>query len=279
MPVINQPRSISCAFLIKAGLTMMLLLVSACVAVPAEQAELSITYVCNEGFIITTAGKKILVDALYQESGTVCRPDLPQLASDGLPPFEDADLVLVSHSHSDHFDARIVGQYLVNTPGAILVVEKSAADQLSQRFGDFKLVQNRVNSIELGSGQQASLSFDGIELGIFSAPGDVPNLAFLVQAGGNKLFHTGDMYINYQTTVDFQAYDLTGRRIDIAFVPYIFLYEDEDLTFIEKFIGAKNYIPMHYAAEGGVNILNLVRNSFPGAILFEEPMQVWTRSN
>jgi L-ascorbate metabolism protein UlaG (beta-lactamase superfamily) len=247
--------------------------------VAPDPEVLSITYVCNDGFIITKGGRKILIDALYQENIGICRSDLAQLAREGLPPFDNADLVLVSHNHSDHFDAQIVGQYLDNTPGAVLVAEKFAmADAMSMSISSFVQAQDRIHSIELGAGQSNSLDIDGIELEIYDAPGDVPNLAFLVRVGGKTLFHTGDVHINTKTTGYFKGYQLSTKMIDVAFFPYFYMMESAEPAFLE-YIGAGKYIPMHYAAEGGAVTVRMVGLQFPEAILFTVPLQTWTSND
>ena len=80
-------------------------------------SAVTITYVCNAGFILETGDYKILVDALFQRED-FCDPQLTPRMRAALPPFDGADLVLVSHKHGDHFDPQIVGEYLSLTPGA-----------------------------------------------------------------------------------------------------------------------------------------------------------------
>ncbi len=246
------------------------------VFIQPDVEKFSITYVCNCGFVVTHAGKKILIDALYQQDIGVCRSDLPELAKTGQPPFNDADLVLVSHSHPDHFNTQIVGQYLLNTPGAILVAEKSAADTLLRNTASYGSLQQRVHSVELADGQSTTMTVDGIELEIFSAPGDVPNLAYLVKFEGRTIFHTGDVHFNGQTIEDFKNYQLSTRSIDVAFFPYFYMMEIPEPDFLGKYIAARNYVPMHYAAEGGATAVRVIGLQYPEAILFEQPLQVWT---
>ncbi len=69
-------------------------------------AELEITYVANEGFLLAGGGKKVLIDALF-DGGIAGYPTIPDELRPSLeqarPPFDGVDLVLATHFHGDHF--------------------------------------------------------------------------------------------------------------------------------------------------------------------------------
>jgi L-ascorbate metabolism protein UlaG (beta-lactamase superfamily) len=62
----------------------------------ADPLALSITYICNDGFIIANVGKKILIDALFHDSRNICQADADEIAQNAQAPFDNADLVLIS---------------------------------------------------------------------------------------------------------------------------------------------------------------------------------------
>jgi L-ascorbate metabolism protein UlaG (beta-lactamase superfamily) len=86
-----------------------------------RENERSITYVGNAGFLISIGDKKILIDALFK--GFEGSYKLPQEVQDKLTlaqaPFDDVDLILVTHAHSDHIDPVMVLQHMQNNPDAI----------------------------------------------------------------------------------------------------------------------------------------------------------------
>ena len=249
---------------------------------PADLSVLSITYICNDGFSIAAGGKKILIDALFHDSQDSCQADLDERAEFAQPPFDNADLVLVSHSHWDHFDPQIVGSYLLNNPRAILIAEKSAADALGREFKSFELLAERVHSVELARGQKARLDLAGVNVEMVSSPADVPNLGFLFQLGEFTFFHSGDSDMEPATITDFRDCQLNEQGIDFAFVPYWYLSERVGRSILERGIRAENYIPMHYAGdytgESPAQIFSVVTKYFPQAILFPEEWLSWSYS-
>ncbi len=245
---------------------------------PPDPALLGVTYICNDGFIITRAGKKILVDALYQRNIRLCLSDLPELMASSQPPFDNVDLVLVTHNHPDHFQAQVVGQYLMDNPKAILVAEKSAADTLLGFSPTYDVLRDRIHSIELTGGKNTSISINGIDLGIFDAPGDVPNLGFLIKVGGKTLFHGGDHDLSPGTKAILNSYGFPEMNIDVAFVNYFLMIDPVYREEMMKIMVAEKYILMHYAEESNPEyILNTLRILAAGDIVFEQSLQTWTK--
>jgi glyoxylase-like metal-dependent hydrolase (beta-lactamase superfamily II) len=70
------------------------------------QAGVTITFLANEGVMLSSGGKKVLIDALFlkYETGYAVPADstLSALAK-ARPPFDSVDLILVTHRHGDHF--------------------------------------------------------------------------------------------------------------------------------------------------------------------------------
>jgi L-ascorbate metabolism protein UlaG (beta-lactamase superfamily) len=242
------------------------------VPTPATPTPVTITYVCNDGFILETGDSKILVDALFQRED-ICDPQLTPLMRAALPPFDDADLVLVSHNHSDHFDPQIVGEYLSLTPGAVLVAEGDAIDALAQAYPGYAGIRERVTAIRLENGEWTSLSLNGIELKTVNAPADTPNLAFLASAGGRVFFHTGDMFISEVVTAAFQAGGLAEAGIDFAFIPFTWFIDPGGPEFMAGAIGAQEFIPMHIIDSNPEEVATFFRSAFPEVILLTVPLE------
>jgi len=245
-----------------------------------DPSLLQIIYVCNDGFIIVAGGRKILIDALFQDTNGICQIDPPGDATGfSRPPFDHADLVLVSHSHWDHFDPQSVGGYMLENPGTILIAEKSAADSLMQQFKSFNLIADRVHSLELSRGQSAQLNLAGVNVEIINIPADVPNLAFLFQPGETTFFHSGDANFDENVFSNLEGIGLRARGINFAFAPYWYMTDSTSKTLLEEGLHADHYIPMHYAGEGGEWLFSVISKVYPQAIIFPEELQTWSGSS
>jgi L-ascorbate metabolism protein UlaG (beta-lactamase superfamily) len=241
---------------------------------PVDPAALHITYVCKDGFIITAAGKKIMVDALFHDLHDICRKDSDATAQSGLPPFDNADLVLVTHVHWDHFSPELVGSYLQNHPMAVLVAEKAAVEALEANFPAFAQIGKRVNRIELARGSETQMSLSGIDLEIISAPADVTSLGYLIRLGEYTFFHSGDSGLDTKIISEFKAYRLCEKGIDFAFVPFWYFSDPLGTALLQEICG-RHYIPMHYAGEGAEGYLTDLNRSDPRTIIFPEEWQAW----
>jgi L-ascorbate metabolism protein UlaG (beta-lactamase superfamily) len=255
-----------------------LMSISAFPAGPADSAAgVRVTFVGNAGFLIEIGGKKILIDAIFK--GFENEYLLPQHVQDALvkarPPFNDVDLILVTHNHGDHFDAAMVRQHLKNNPGARLASTDQVTSQLAE-FGD------RVLPLAAAAGKPVQADVAGIAVkAIYMSHGRVPegreetiNNAYLVTVAQTTFFHTGD--------IDASLIDTTqplspGKRIDLAFLSH-FYFDGNPLArkFIKEWVDGRFIIPIHYHFTTPVYSRERVLKFYPDAILFDKELQNWT---
>lgn len=239
-----------------------------------ELPALQITYICNDGFSLSTSGKRILVDALFNDVDKICPANIEAAAPAAADALGGADLVLVSHSHWDHFDPQVVGSYMLSNPDSVLIAEHSAAEALAAEFQNFPDIQDRIHGLELDRGQDTQLSVSGIQVQVISAPADVPNLGFVVRVGGATFLHSGDSGNGSAMAADFRALALADRDIDLAFLPYWYFIDPSGESMVAE-VPARYYVPMHYAGEQLSAIFPAVRNLYPHAILFRRALEIW----
>jgi L-ascorbate metabolism protein UlaG (beta-lactamase superfamily) len=239
-----------------------------------ELPVLQITYICNDGFAVSASGKRILVDALFNDVNGICPANTEVAAPAAAEALVGAHLVLVSHSHWDHFDPQVVGSYLVFNPDSVLIAEHSAAEVLAAEFEHFPDIQDRVHGLELDRGQETQMSFSGIEVEVISAPADVPNLGFIVRVGGSTFLHSGDSGYDSTMAADFRALALADTDIDLAFLPYWYFIDPSGQSIVAE-VPARYYVPMHYAGEQLSAVFPAVRSLYPHAILFRRALEIW----
>ena len=88
-----------------------------------QSDSIKITYIANEGFLLESSGKKVLIDALFTTGGQYYMEPPPQVRSqiiNGDSLFEGADVLLVTHSDGDHFNASFANEYLAGNSSRYL---------------------------------------------------------------------------------------------------------------------------------------------------------------
>jgi L-ascorbate metabolism protein UlaG (beta-lactamase superfamily) len=245
--------------------------------------ELVITHIENEGFLIQSGETTIAVDALFNLVSFQARAyESWRLLAEDEPPFDDIDIILVTHPHRDHFDARVVGDYLEAHPDTVLISTQGAARSIQMSFSDLEGVEERVMGFTPDEEVADEIAVHGVDLAIMLLPhhpygvgtGGEVNLGFLINLGGYTLFHTGDFGAETPEEVvqRLRDYHIPDQDIDIAFVHYRHLYPSY-IPMVQEEIAADLIIPMHYM---GVAFTEATRQDFPNTVLFFDELQTLT---
>jgi len=238
-----------------------------------------VTFIDNDGFLITVEDKKILIDALFDTHNPNSSPpqEVLQKAVNGEPPFDQIDVVIATHSHSDHFSADLVREYLRNNQKAVFVSTWDAVRRINQTGEEFA---ERLISVNLEPGESSHLSINGIELDclyISHGYASDKNIGVVITVGDYTFFHSGDMVIDDTmeesvTLVDLQGYGLHQKEIDLAFLPSYLFFIDEALPLIQDGIQARYVSPMHYHyRHPPMRIDEIVSN----AVVFKDILENW----
>lgn len=222
--------------------------------------NLEITYIANEGFLLTTATHKILIDGLYSE-GYVVFSVPPKEITDKImnseAPFNHIDLLILTHYHKDHCDPVLINNYLskykdirfvTNKPAIVFIDgncfgfigKKKQFDILTPELN--QSISKTVMNVPVKAFGLKHLSFynkDSIDL-----EETMYNMSFLFEMDGIKIFHSGDIEKNA-----FQDYLINNEwtdPVDIAFLYYGLLKSGEpDLDYILNILHPKYIVVMH----------------------------------
>ena len=228
-----------------------------------------ITYVANEGVLISSRGKRVLIDGLHREYKTYSSLPEPYLSrlETAQAPFDKIDLILVSHVHRDHFHPESVGRYLQNNPGARLVSSQQVVDQMRDEFAGYAGIASQVSAQATPGLKRVALTVAGVELEMFALSHgtgrhrDIQNLGHLVTLAGRKFLHVGDAD---PASANLEAFKLDEAGIDVAFLPGWFLNERDNAAAVREHIRPGRIIGVHALA--GDRLTDPA--SFPGAALF-----------
>jgi L-ascorbate metabolism protein UlaG (beta-lactamase superfamily) len=238
------------------------------------ESGVTVTYVGNSGFLITTSHKKILIDAVYRgyDSVYLLPEDIQNSLALAEPPFDNVDLILVSHSHRDHFDSGLVKQLLQNDPETVFASQTRIASQ-------FSTLPNQIVYLDPAPGEPVQADIDGIHVEALALPhgADQPgNIGFVITVDNIKIFFSGDMDLSQVSFEEFRAYELPEQNIDLAFLTHYYFTSDEsEQRFIKEGIAAKYLFPIHYFfTDPPINRTSIL-NNYPDAILFNKELTSW----
>lgn len=241
----------------------------------AQQKQVDVTYIGNSGFLINIGDKKILIDALFK--GFKGNYELPQEVQDKLTlaqaPFNNVDLILVTHAHGDHINPDMVREHLKNNPKAILASTQQLVDNMtdiSDRSIAFNPLKGKPDKKEIGD----------FSIETFLLPhgpnSQIINIGFLVSVNGVTLFQTGDFDNGQYTFEEFRALQLPEKKIDLAFIQHYDLRGDSlSDKFIREGISGNYIFPIHYHFTTPAFDRSIVRENYPDAIIFNEELESW----
>jgi L-ascorbate metabolism protein UlaG (beta-lactamase superfamily) len=254
----------------------------------ADTNHLEITYLANEGFLISGGGKKILLDGLFREGVKgYAAPSAPvrEKLEKAAALFDSVDLALATHYHADHFDPMAVSRHLSSNPQALFVSTPQAVEKLKAAEPQFASLKSRVIAAAPKEGERVRITHRGIAAQALNVHHGrnrpIENLGFLVEIAGRKLLHIGDAEA---TAADLATYELQKEAIDIAFVPYWYFLSDGLKKAVSEQLRPRHIVVMHIPPQneeddwikqrgGWTKVLNGIRADFPNAVIFEREME------
>ena len=236
-------------------------------------ASLEITYIANEGVLIASGDEQVLIDGLhrpYYPEYAALPPGQREQIETARPPYDEIDVILVSHIHRDHFHGEAVGRHLRHNPDATLLASQQVADSVARDFGDYEAVQAQIRvmpaEVNAWSQQVGTVEIDLLRLRHTRQRHRwIQNLGHVVTIGGLKLLHIGDADMDVD---NFEAFNLAEEAIDVAFIPYWYLLSGEGRRLVRDHIKPKQIIAVHIPPTGAEDAIRQIHSHFPEAVAF-----------
>ncbi len=239
-----------------------------------QTATVEITYIANEGVLISSGGKQVLIDGLhreYERDYAFLPPAEREKIETAKAPFDKIDLILVSHRHLDHFHPESIGLHLQHNPKATLVSSQQVVDDVKENFKNYAAINARVRAATPPLKERVAMKVAGIDFEILRLShgtgrhATIQNLGHIIRLGGKKLLHVGDA----DTAIEnFEKFNLDEEQIDIAFIPYWFLLGTQGQTVIRDHIKPKQIIAVHISPGESERTITQMKQLFPGAVAF-----------
>lgn len=184
--------------------------------------KVKVTFIANEGVMIEFEDQKVMIDGMNRFAnlnGWVSPTNTQLLAiENGDPPYDDIDVIMVTHNHGDHYSGTAIRNYLTDHPDTKIIVPTSVLPNFAgfasqivdfevNKFERIGLVVNGINIdvLEVEHFDQFGMDFSGEE-----------SLAFIVNMNGKIFFHTGDIdYVDSQLDV----FNLLADNITAVVIP------------------------------------------------------------
>lgn len=258
-----------------------------------SSGNLKITYVANEGFLMQSPSKKILIDALFTE-GYNYFPVPPKAAENSImeevPPFDEINLYFLTHYHGDHCSSALVDQYLTRHRDISLVASKPSIVFINGNCFDFILLKKQFVELTPQLNQCLSKTVNNIpfkvyglkHLSFFKDSIDMEqnmfNVSYLINMDGINVFHSGDIMMNA-----FEDYLKANKKwddkVDVAFLYYKLLDSEADLKYVLSVLHPRYIVAMHTPPaefEQTEKKLEHLKTLFPNIIHFEKPLDSQT---
>lgn len=210
-----------------------------------------LTYVSNAGVLIQLKDKKILIDGLCHSRNSLYKdpsPELAQKIKGGFPPFDNLDLMLITHHHPDHFDPFSIHQFRMQNPKTTIlstheVISKIKAYALGN---DHNLVEFNTDLHHV-----EKLTLHGINIRIFSmlhtgkGYDDIQNFAYLIDYA-LKILHVGDAS---PVLENFSKLNLRDEKLDLLIAPFPYIALPSARIVIKKYITPQEIAIVHLPNE------------------------------
>lgn len=240
--------------------------------------QLRVTFIANEGFLLQSPHKTVLIDALFNRgfnTYTVPSEIMRGKMITGQGPFAHVDLLLATHRHNDHFYAPYVTDFLAQHPESRFVSAQQAVDLFDSTSDPWR---DRIFGLDLSLGQTTNQIWSGIPVQVTrmrhdgNASGNGSHsMVYLLDMDGTKVLHGGDATIRFDTA-RYSALNLGAEMIDVLFLEW-FDTSSATQNLVHNVIKPKIIIPMHFEVANFQNQANRFQQLYPQAVIFNYPIE------
>ncbi|NVK88014.1 MAG: MBL fold metallo-hydrolase [Gammaproteobacteria bacterium] len=216
--------------------------------------DAAVNYLANEAVLLQLDNRKVLFDPFfhndfghYQKVPEKFR----QAIFLGEPPYNDIDIIFISHAHEDHFSAVDVARYLAQYPQTQLVAPQQAVTQL-QAMADYAKIESQLHPVALLK-DQAPQSLSVADLAIsavriphagWPARAEVENIVFYVRNDNISALHFGDADPQMAHFNVHKNY-FKQLAVNLALPPYWFLIQAQGVAILQQVIKPQKTIGIH----------------------------------
>ncbi len=202
---------------------------------------MKVTWLTQAGLLLDNGKMKIMVDPYLTDSLGEIKPEKKRrIPSDESFFNASPDVVLITHSHIDHFDVATLERVLASCKSpALVLTSESVYEKACAIGGDHNYVLLAPHSVWSENG----VTFYSVH----AEHSDRAAVGFIIDDGSQTYYVSGDTIYNYDVIDD--VLDLAPDGVDFAFLPINGKGNNMNARDAADFayeIGAKCAIPVHY---------------------------------
>lgn len=231
-----------------------------------QQNGLKISYLGNCGFLFENQSSKVLIDPFGTEYGNYFYLPTPETArniEESNDPFDDIDLVLITHIHGDHFNPFVAERFLQKNKKVKLICPRQVFEQIKDSCVNFKQIESQIispqislNNIETISINNVSITvvrmqhgtdrnLSGIDYNDYTEYEKTENFGYMIDFNHKVIFHQGDACLK----INEEAINNLRRKIDITFLSY-FDWDSVSYNMLKEKFQSDQIIFMHGTKPG-----------------------------
>lgn len=240
-----------------------------------SQKDLQITYIANEGFLISNNNIKILIDGLFKSKHYTSPSDstISKLLYNTAP-LDNINYFLVTHDHNDHFNEKLTSEFLQKNPDTKFVSTLESCNKLNEsglKSTNLTCIYTDIGELkEISEINSGNFSLSTLRLK-HGTSADINNLAFIFKINGFNIMHMGDAFI-LQSREYIEKINWDNYQIDVLFVGYMDVNQFV-LEILSKTIKPKNLIMMHIHEEEIQDAKDRNNQYSANAVIFEKELE------
>jgi len=243
----------------------------------SHEQQSTATYLGNEGVMIQNGDNKIVFDPFFHNSYNhyqLVPEDIRHAIFKNIPPYDNIDVIFVSHDHGDHFSAVDMLKYLKAHPETKFIAPDQAIEKLADLAGSESVMKQTIG-ISLNKGDKPKVfKLDDFLVEAVRIPhsgwpnrASISNLVFRVTLNETvTVMHMGDADpndIHFKPYKDYWENNLTNT----AFPPYWFFTSKQGPFILDERINATNVIGVHVPVKVPADL------KMTGEVYFSQPKE------
>jgi L-ascorbate metabolism protein UlaG (beta-lactamase superfamily) len=251
--------------------------------------ELKITYLANCGFLYESANTKVLIDpfgTMYGNTFYLPSNETKTNIVNGNIPFDNIDLLLITHIHGDHFNAKLAERFLLNNRKAKMICPSQVYTQMKDSCNSFDQIKSQIISPNLSINESEKIkvngilvtairmqhgtnrSLEGVSYTEYTEYEKTENFGYVIHFDQKNVFHQGDGCLK----INEKALKNIDCSIDIAHLGF-FDWDSISLNILKKDLKVKKVIFMHGTKPGKELESEQLKIIAPQLIFFKKELE------